>query len=153
MSSATRRAILGKIEALRGTKVLSYVTGDRAPAKAQIGDDAVRPLYEHLRRIDSTKKLDFVIYSRGGAIDVPWRINTALRTVGKHWTALIAAGRQIVDDLYAGAPGCALFGCAGCPPAQLGAGDRHRQGRVAGDRLLAGVRNHRATLYRTPPAG
>lgn len=89
MPRAKRKALIEQIEKLRGSRVLSYVTGDRAPAVAQIGDDAIRPMYDLLREIDHTDRLDFFIYSRGGAIDVPWRIVTALRTTGKDWSALI----------------------------------------------------------------
>lgn len=89
MPRAKRKTLIEQIETLRGSRVLCYVTGDRAPATAQIGDDAIRPMYDLLREIGQTEKLDFFIYSRGGAIDVPWRIVTALRTVAKHWSILI----------------------------------------------------------------
>lgn len=89
MARRERKKIIEQIEKLRGSRLLCYVTGDRTPAPAQIGDDAVRLLYEHLRDIDHTEKLDLFIYSRGGAIDVPWRIATALRTAGDEWFAII----------------------------------------------------------------
>jgi hypothetical protein len=89
MPRARRKALIEQIEAARGSRVLCYVTGDRAPAVAQIGDDAVRPMYDLLREFGQTEKLDFFIYSRGGAIDVPWRIVTALRTTAKDWATLI----------------------------------------------------------------
>ncbi len=89
MPRARRKALIEQIETARGSRVLCYVTGDRAPAAAQIGDDAVRPMYDLLREIGQVEKLDFFIYSRGGAIDVPWRIVTALRASAKDWSALI----------------------------------------------------------------
>ena len=89
MSRAQRKALIEQIEAARGSRLICYVTGDRAPAAAQIGDDAVRPLYDLLREIGTTEKLDFFLYSRGGAIDVPWRIVTALRTTATNWSAVI----------------------------------------------------------------
>lgn len=89
MPRAKRKVLIEQIEQLRGSRVLCYVTGDRAPAVAQIGDDAIRPMYEHLREIGETEKLDFFLYSRGGAIDVPWRIVTALRTAARDWSVLI----------------------------------------------------------------
>jgi len=89
MSRAKRKALIEQIETLRGSRVLCYVTGDRAPAGAQIGDDAVRPMYDRLREIGHVEKLDFFLYSRGGAIDVPWRIVTALRTAATDWAVLI----------------------------------------------------------------
>lgn len=88
-SGATRQELIQKIEQLRGSKVLVYVTSDRTPAGAQIGDDAVRPIVEHLRRMGPVEKLDLFIYSRGGAIDVPWRLNSAFRRNSERWEALV----------------------------------------------------------------
>ena len=89
MSRDKRRRIIAEIEELRGGRVLSYVTGDRGPTQAQIGDDAVRPIYEQLRRMGYVQRLDIFLYSRGGAIDVPWRIATALRSAADEWNVLI----------------------------------------------------------------
>lgn len=89
MSRADRKALIEEIQALRDSKVLTYITGDRAPAPAQIGDDAVRPMYEHLRQLGHVERLDLFIYSRGGAIDVPWRIVTALRTTADEVNVLV----------------------------------------------------------------
>lgn len=89
MARDRRKALIEEIQRLRGSRVVVYVTSDRAPTPAQIGDDVVRPLYDHLRAIGRAPKLDFFIYSRGGAIDVPWRINTALRVASDEWCALI----------------------------------------------------------------
>jgi hypothetical protein len=84
-----RKALIAQIEEARDSRVLTYVTSDRAPAGAQIGDDAVRPMYSHLREMGHVKKLDLLVYSRGGAIDVPWRVVTALRQTSDTWNILI----------------------------------------------------------------
>jgi hypothetical protein len=89
MSRAERSRTIGEIEQLRSSRVLSYVTGDRPPTPAQIGDDAVRPIYEQLRKMGHVPRLDVFLYSRGGAIDVPWPIATALRTASDEWNILI----------------------------------------------------------------
>jgi len=89
MSRAERKDLIEQIEAKRNSKVIAYVTGDRHPFPAQIGDDAVRPLYSHIRELGKVKRLDFFIYSRGGAIDVPWRIVSALRSASEEWNILI----------------------------------------------------------------
>lgn len=89
MPREKRKALIQQIEDARGSRVLAYVTGDRAPASAQIGDDAVRPMYAHLREMGHVEKLDLLIYSRGGAIDVPWRIVTALRQTSDVWNILV----------------------------------------------------------------
>ena len=89
MSRATRKHLIEEIEAARNRRLVVYVTGDRPPAPAQMADDALRPLYDHLRDIDQVDDLDFLIYSRGGNIDVPWRIATALRSVTTQWSLLV----------------------------------------------------------------
>ena len=89
MSKEERRALIRKIEAARGSRVITYITGDRAPATAQIGDDAIRPMYDQLRALGKVKKLDLFLYSRGGAIDVPWRLVTAFRQWAGEWNILI----------------------------------------------------------------
>jgi hypothetical protein len=48
MSRQERANLLRQIGERRGSAVIAYVTGDRSPLMAQIGEDAVRPLYEHL---------------------------------------------------------------------------------------------------------
>lgn len=89
MPTADRAQLIKALEKERQSKVLVYVTGDRAPAGAQIGDDAMRPLHSVLRQQGSAKKLDLFIYTRGGAIDVPWRIVTALRQYSSSWNILV----------------------------------------------------------------
>jgi hypothetical protein len=85
----SRQQLIEQVEHLRGSRVLVYVTGDRAPFQANIGDDAVRPMIDHLRSMEAVEKLDVIIYSRGGAIDVPWRMSSAFRRTAKEWDALI----------------------------------------------------------------
>ncbi len=89
MGRDQRRAIIQQLEQKRESKLLTYVTGDRQPATAQIGDDALRPIYEHLRSFGKLKRLDVFIYSRGGAIVVPWRIVRALRSAADEWNLLV----------------------------------------------------------------
>lgn len=89
MATGDRLPLIKALEKERGSKVLVYVTGDRAPAGAQIGDDAMRPLHSLLRQQGVVKKIDLFIYTRGGAIDVPWRIVTALRQYSTTWNILV----------------------------------------------------------------
>jgi len=89
MSREERKNLIEGIERKRSSKVISYVTGDRNPFPAQLGDDAVRPLYSHIRELGKVQRLDLFIYSRGGAIDVPWRIVSALRSTSEEWNILI----------------------------------------------------------------
>lgn len=84
-----RLEIISRIGAIRESTVLSYVTGDRAGAEAQIGDDAVRHFVQHLRELSPIQKLDLFIYSRGGATDVPWRLVSAIRNASESWSVII----------------------------------------------------------------
>ncbi|MCY3785511.1 MAG: hypothetical protein OXG47_02130 [bacterium] len=84
-----RHREIAEIERIRGSRVITYITGDRNPIAARIGDDAVRPFFDVLRELDPAEKLDLFIYSRGGAIEVPWRIASAIRQYATNWHVLI----------------------------------------------------------------
>jgi Serine dehydrogenase proteinase len=89
MSKETRRELIKKIEEARGSRVITYITSDRQPVGGQFWDDALRPMYEQLRALGKVPKLDVFLYSRGGAIDVPWRLVTAFRQGATEWNILI----------------------------------------------------------------
>jgi hypothetical protein len=89
MPTADRANLIKALEKERGSTVLVYITGDRSPAGAQVSDDAMRPLHSLLRQQGPTKKLDLLLYTRGGAIDVPWRAVNALRQYSTTWDILI----------------------------------------------------------------
>jgi Serine dehydrogenase proteinase len=84
-----RRALITELEHLRGSRVVCYVLSDRPGATAQIADDAVRPLYDHLRAIGRCEKLDLFLYSIGGLTDVPWRIVSMIRESAKTFDVLV----------------------------------------------------------------
>lgn len=62
---------------------------DRQGGHAQIAEDAVRPMFEHLRSIGKTDKIDLFLYSVGGLTDVPWRIVTMIREFADEFAVLI----------------------------------------------------------------
>ena len=86
--------IINELQNLRNSKVIVYFTGDRKPYfRAQIGEDAVRPLYDHLLNLEfddqEDKKIDLFIYSLGGDVSVPWRIVTMIREFCHEFNVLI----------------------------------------------------------------
>lgn len=101
MSRDTRKSLIEELEELRGSRVLTYVTSDRGPAAAQMANDAVRVIYDHVRRIGQVEKLDLSIYSRGGDINVPWRIASALRSVAESWGILVPHSANSAATLLA----------------------------------------------------
>lgn len=101
MARQERLDLIRQLQQERGTKVVTYITGDRAPTPAQIGDDALRPLFDHLRETGHVETLDLFIYSRGGAIDVPWRIVSSLRRASDNWNILVPFRAQSAATLIA----------------------------------------------------
>lgn len=89
VSRYERRRLIAEIEELRGSRVLAFVTGDRGPIPAQIGEDAVTPIDDELEKMGDVERLDIFLSSRGGAIDVPWRIACDVREVAEQWSVLV----------------------------------------------------------------
>lgn len=89
--AATERVkLIRQIEKVRGSRVLAYICGDRQGPTTQIGDDAVRPMYDLLRALGGkVEKLDLFLYSRGGDVDVPWRIVTMIREFCERFAVLV----------------------------------------------------------------
>ena len=86
------KELIEKIEEKRQSKVIVYFTGDRRPFGAQIAEDAVRPLYDHLLSLEfkeDKKRIDLFLYSRGGDVSVPWRIVSMIREFCDEFNVLI----------------------------------------------------------------
>ncbi len=83
MARQDRIGLIQGIEAARASKVIVYLCGDRPLASAQLADDAIRPLYEHLRALgkfpSTPKKIDLILYALGGVMETPWKIVTMFR--------------------------------------------------------------------------
>lgn len=93
MGRAERQAAVEELQVKRGgTTVLTYVTSTRQGAEAQMGMDAIAPIYKHLQRLTTTPeetRLDLFIHSNGGNGVVPWRIVTLLREYCSQLTVLV----------------------------------------------------------------
>jgi len=87
--SQKRHDLISAIEAERGSKVIAYVLSDRRGAQAQIAEDAVLPIHDHLRAFAPTEKIDLFLYSTGGRTDVPWRIVTMIREFAQEFNVLV----------------------------------------------------------------
>ncbi|USG99842.1 hypothetical protein K1720_10215 [Thermococcus argininiproducens] len=91
MSRENRVKLIEKIEKLRNSRVIVYVTGDRKnyPPLSQISDDVLPLFKEILDEIGWTKRIDLFLYSRGGATEVPWKIVSLIREYCDHFGVLI----------------------------------------------------------------
>ena len=85
MAYAERLGLIAEIERLRDSKVLCYLTGIRQNLVAQMADDAVREMFDHLLLLPSrpVKQLDIFLCSNGGSGTVPWRLISLFREFAK----------------------------------------------------------------------
>ena len=96
------KELIEKIEQKRQNKVIVYFTGDRPLFGAQIAEDAVRPLYDHLLNLEfegDEKRIDLFLYSRGGDVSVPWRIVGMIREFCNEFNVLIPYRAQSAATL------------------------------------------------------
>jgi ATP-dependent protease ClpP protease subunit len=89
MSREDRIDLIRAIEKERNSRVITYLTGDRSNASAQIHHDALETLYEHLETIGKVDNLDLFLYSRGGEVMAPYRIVRLCREFCKRFGVLI----------------------------------------------------------------
>jgi len=89
MEKEERLEQIKRIEELRNSRIICYITGDRKSTESnlnltkQINDEVPRYLYEHLKKIGKVEKIDLFLYSRGGSTEVPKKIIDLLREYTK----------------------------------------------------------------------
>jgi hypothetical protein len=91
---SSRVAAIAALEKLRNSKVVTLITSVRPNVAAQMSDDQVRVLYDHIIRLrgKQTQKLpalDLYIVSNGGDGIVPWRIISVFREFAKKVGVLV----------------------------------------------------------------
>jgi hypothetical protein len=91
VSFETRIPIIEKIESLRASKVICYVTSIRPNAVGLMADDSVREVIDHLQRLPQKpiEKLDLFLVSNGGDGVVPWRLVPIFREYTKQFNVLV----------------------------------------------------------------
>jgi hypothetical protein len=92
MPRTSRKDLIEKLQTTRGDRlVIAYVTSTRENQEIQIGDDAVRLIYDHLEaNRDATKNgVDLFIHSNGGSGTAPWRIVSLIRQYTKKFAVLV----------------------------------------------------------------
>ena len=89
MPAEERLEELKRLEALRGNRVIAYVTGDRPGAETRIGMDVFPYFYEVLNKIGKVKQIDILLYSTGGLTMAAWGLTNLIREYCKHFAVLI----------------------------------------------------------------
>lgn len=78
-----------KLETLRGSKLLVYVTGDRQNAETNIAVDSLPPFANHLDIIGDTEKITLFMYSNGGSTLAGWSLVNLIRSFCKDFEIII----------------------------------------------------------------
>jgi len=78
-----------KLEELRKSKLLVYVTGDRQNAETNIGADILAPFANHLDTIGDVDKISLFIYSNGGSTLAGWSLVNLIRSFCKDFEVII----------------------------------------------------------------
>jgi len=95
MALEARIALIKEIEEIRKSKVICFVNGDRQSrfpipgVTTQISGEPHLNLYEHLMKIGKTKKIDLMLYTRGGSIDAVWPLVNLIREFCDYFSVLI----------------------------------------------------------------
>jgi hypothetical protein len=85
-----KKDIIEKIERLRNSKVISYITSDRqGPVNARVSMDIIPIISKQLRNIGKTKNIDIFLYSAGGDTMVPWRLVSMIREYCDKFSVII----------------------------------------------------------------
>ena len=81
MAFKNRIALIRRIERLRNSHVICYLTSIRPNIGAQMAEDAVRVFFDHLLQIKERpiERLDIFLCSNGGSGVVPWRLISLFR--------------------------------------------------------------------------
>jgi hypothetical protein len=78
-----------KLEQMRGSKLLVYVTSDRQNAETNIGADILSPFSNHLDLIGDVDKISLYIYSNGGSTLAAWSLVNLIRSFCKDFELII----------------------------------------------------------------
>src|ERR1022692_2952311 len=91
MPRSQRLKLIEKIQQIRNSSVICYLTSMRPGMNASIADDQVREMFEHLLALPSrpVNKLDIFIASNGGNSVIPWRLVSLFREFSKSFNVRV----------------------------------------------------------------
>jgi len=69
--------------------VLVYFTADSPVVGALISEDAILPIFDHLRAFGRQESLTLFLYSNGGQMETPWKLVTMLREYCKRLQIIV----------------------------------------------------------------
>jgi hypothetical protein len=83
--------VIRELQSLRKSKLLVYVVSTRQGVSYQIGDDALRIIYDHLGslKINKRDRFDLFLHSYGGVGTVPWKLVNLIREFTSDFQVLV----------------------------------------------------------------
>ena len=78
-----------RIETLRDSKLLVYITSDRQNAETNIGVDILGPFANHLDELGDVNKISLFIYSNGGSTLAGWSLVNLIRSFCRDFEVII----------------------------------------------------------------
>jgi len=79
MGYQNRKKLYLKLENIRNSKVIVYVTGDRRNFETQIHQEVLNFFVKHLDLLTNTKKISLYLYTRGGNTLAAWSLVNLIR--------------------------------------------------------------------------
>ena len=80
-----------QLEELRGSKVLTYVTGDRPQLETRIHSEVLDLFVHHLDSIGDVEKISLLLYTQGGDTLASWSVANLIRQFCKTFEVIIPA--------------------------------------------------------------
>ena len=79
MGYQERKELYSKIESIRNSKIIVYITGDRRNFETQIHQEVLSFFVKHLDLISDTNKIYLYLYTRGGNTLAAWSLINLIR--------------------------------------------------------------------------
>ncbi len=89
MTRRTRLGLIKRLEALRGSRVLVYITGDRRGLETRIATDVWPFILEHLEAIGNVDQIDLFLYTPGGISNAGTGLVALLREFCTRFSVII----------------------------------------------------------------
>lgn len=94
-----RTTLYSKIEELRNSKLLVYVTGDRPGLETQIHPEILDYFIDHLDKIGKQQKISLFLYTRGGNTLAAWSLVNLIRQFCEDFEVIIPSKAQSAGTL------------------------------------------------------
>ncbi len=98
---AERKKTYEKLEEIRKSKVLVYVTGDRRQLETKIGSDVIDFFTHHLDLIYSHDRISLYLYTRGGDTLAAWSLVNLIRQFADYLEVIVPSKAHSAGTLMA----------------------------------------------------